>query len=365
MRGKRMADWPTVRRRGGPRRKPRALHYAGGATWLVFCGMLACAFWPSEDDSPGGDGSQRGWSVVPGEPIVMDSALPPQAPDLVRLHEAVEKLRPLHELLGKTEPGDWLHSHPEPGQSFRRYLACRPRRASHGKRGARNRLYVQPLGEFTPTQRRIINLTAEYMGIYFGLPVEIRDDLPLSLVPEGARRVHPGWGDRQLLTTYILDRVLRPRLPDDAAAYIAFTASDLWPGEGWNFVFGQATLYQRVGVWSIYRFGDPEAGRKEFAVCLLRTMKLATHETGHMFSMLHCIAYQCNMCGSNNLPETDRHPPWLCSECVAKLCWATGAEPVDRYRRLEAFCRAQGFEETAEFCRSSREALSADAPSSE
>ena len=47
---------------------------------------------------------------------------------------------------------------------------------------------------------------------------------------------------KQILTTHVLGEVLKPRLPKDAAAYIAFTASDLWPGEGWNFVFGQATL---------------------------------------------------------------------------------------------------------------------------
>jgi hypothetical protein len=27
--------------------------------------------------------------------------------------------------------------------------------------------------------------------------------------------------------------------PADALAYLALTASDLWPGEGWNFVFGR------------------------------------------------------------------------------------------------------------------------------
>ena len=286
----------------------------------------------------------------------MDASLPPETPELVRLREAVEKLRPLHKTLGPPQPGDWLLSHPEPGQTFGQYLACTPASA----RGERSKLYIQPLGTFTTTQRRIVDLTAEYMGVYFGLPVETCEDLPLSLVPASARRVHPSWGDRQVLTTYVLDEILGPRLPEDAAAYIAFTASDLWPGEGWNFVFGQATLYQRVGVWSIYRFGDPEAGEREFAICLLRTVKLATHETGHMFSMLHCIAYQCNMNGSNNLGEADRQPVWLCPECMAKVSWATGADPVDLYRKIEAFYRGQLFKLTAEFYRLSAEALAGE-----
>jgi HSP20 family molecular chaperone IbpA len=62
------------------------------------------------------------------------------------------------------------------------------------------------------------------------------------------------------LSTYLLYEVLEPDRPEDALAYLALTASDLWPGEGWNFVFGQANLRRRVGVWSLYRNGDPGEG---------------------------------------------------------------------------------------------------------
>ena len=68
-------------------------------------------------------------------------------------------------------------------------------------------------------------------------------------------------------------------------AYLALTASDLWPGQGWNFVFGEASLRQRIGVWSIYRNGDPET---DFQLCLRRTLSTASHETGHILGMAHC-----------------------------------------------------------------------------
>jgi archaemetzincin len=184
--------------------------------------------------------------------------------------------------------------------------------------------------------------------------VKIRDDLPLSLIPERARRVHPSWGDKQILTPYVLDRLLKPRLPRDAVAYIAFTTSDLWPGRGWNFVFGQASLRDHVGVWSIYRNGDPE---RQFRLCLLRTMKTATHELGHVFSMYHCTLYQCNMCGSNHRAESDRRPIACCPECVAKIWYVTGCDPVARYRKLAAFCAEQGLADEAAFYRKSIEAL--------
>jgi len=272
---------------------------------------------------------------------------------LAAIRAAMEKLRPLHSKLGEPGPHDWLAQHPEPGQTFEQYLASRPT----GPTKQRHTLYVQPLGEFTKTQREIITLTADFMGRYFSLPAKIKEDLPLSSIPAKARRTHPTWGVKQILSTYVLDDVLRPRLPEDAVAYIAFTTSDLWPGEGWNFVFGQASLRERVGVWSIHRNGDPDRSPADFRLCLLRTMKTATHETGHMFSMFHCTAYECNMCGSNHREESDRRPIACCSECVAKLWWITKADPAERYGKLAEFCKKQGLKPEQEFYAKSLQAL--------
>jgi archaemetzincin len=236
--------------------------------------------------------------------------------------------------MGTPQWGDWLTRHEESGQTFAQYLQSQPVTPT----GKRTVIYVQPLGEFSDEQREIVELSAEYLGIYMNRPVKILEDLPLSVIPASARRVHPEWLVKQIRSSYVLSEVLKPRLPDDAAAYIAFTASDLWPRKGWNFVYGQASLRDRVGVWSIYRNGDASVDDKAFRLCLRRTLKTATHETGHMFSIRHCIAYQCNMCGSNHRQESDRHPLYLCPQCHAKICWATGADPIKRYRRLAQFC---------------------------
>ncbi|MCX7804263.1 MAG: archaemetzincin [Planctomycetota bacterium] len=262
-----------------------------------------------------------------------------------KLSEIAGRLRPLHVPLGKPGPHDWLARHREPGQTFREYVASRPTLP----RGRRTVIFIQPIGGFGKEQWRIVGLTAEYLGICFHLPVRTRDAVPLDSIPARARRVHPAWGDRQILTGYILEEVLKPHLPDDAAACLGLTASDLWPGEGWNFVFGQASLSERVGVWSLYRNGDPAAGEEGFRLYLLRTLKTAAHETGHMFSMLHCTAWECNMCGSNHREESDRRPLWECPECMAKICWAAGAAPAERYRRLAAFCAASGLEKERAF----------------
>ncbi len=278
-----------------------------------------------------------------------------KGPTVKELQSAMAKLRPLHTKLGKPRPGDWLARFSESGQTFAQYLRCRP----VIPKAQRRVIYFQPLGEFTPAQRKVVTLTAEYVGHHFNLPVKINKDLPLTVIPAKARRTHPTWGDKQILTGYVLEEVLRPRLPKDAFGMIALTTSDLWPGEGWNFVFGQASLRQRVGVWSIHRFGDPDKDKKGFRQVLVRTIKTSTHELGHMFSMLHCTAYECDMCGSNSLSESDRRPLALCPECMAKVCWATGAAPVDRYRNLASFCRRHDLTAPAETFEKSLRALGA------
>jgi len=257
----------------------------------------------------------------------------------------IDSLKPLHRLLGKPAPDDWLAQHHEPGQTFNEYLVSAPITPTD----KRKVIYIQPLGDFTENQRKVLELTADYMGRFFNLAVKTKGDMALSTVPAQAKRKHPQWGMNQILTSHVLQKILRPALPDDAAMYIALTSSDLWPGQGWNFVFGEATLRDRVGVWSIYRNGDANKGGDEFKLCLLRTIKTAVHEAGHMFSMYHCTKYECVMCGSNNREESDRRPLWCCPECVAKVCWATGADPVERYDKLAEFCRANGFQTEAAF----------------
>jgi archaemetzincin len=278
----------------------------------------------------------------------------------LKRHKAnLASLEKLHTKQGKPAAGDWLAEHKESGQTFERYRTSSPRTPTE-QRGV---MYIQPLGDFTESQQRIVDLTAEFMGIYFGVPVKVTDGMPLSLIPKEARRKHPSWGMDQILSTYVLDAVLKPALPKDACAYLALTAQDLWPGEGWNFVFGQASLRDRVGVWSMYRNGDAAKSDREFRLCLLRTLKTATHETGHMLSIPHCTAWACNMNGSNHQEESDRNPIWLCPECVAKIWWGNpklsekADAPAERYEALAAFMKKTGLTKEAAFYSRSAAAL--------
>ncbi len=267
-----------------------------------------------------------------------------------QLPQEFQRLLPLHKPLLEPRFGDWLYRHDEPGQTYAEYLASEPVRADRQRRI----IYLQLLGDFDENQQRIVDLTADYMRAYFQLAVRVRGAFPLDKIPAEARRQHPIRRNEQILTTYVLEELLHKRLPRDGCAYLALTSSDLWPGGAANYLFGHATYRDRVGVYSIHRHGDPA---EEFDLCLRRTLRVATHETCHMFSMLHCTRHLCNMCGAHHLAEADRHPLWLCPHCLAKLCHATGANPRRRFRSLVRFFDHVGFEEDAAFLRTSLETM--------
>jgi archaemetzincin len=264
-----------------------------------------------------------------------------------------DRLTPLAKLLGPPRPGEWLDNHKEDGQTFRQYVDADPVRRGP----ARSTIYLCLLGDFTPAQQRVLDATREYLRVFFDAPVTVHKRVPLKDVPGRARRVHPKSGDSQVLTTYVLDELLKPERPDDALAYVAFTSSDLWPGEGWNFVFGQASLRERTGVWSIYRLGDPAAGDAWYSRCLQRTLGTASHEIGHILTMEHCTTYECSMNGSDSLEESDRKPLHLCPTCLRKVCWNLRVEPTAYLERLRRFCAANGLEDEREWYRRASEAL--------
>lgn len=255
--------------------------------------------------------------------------------------EIEDRLRSLGEPLERPRPGDWLVEHREKGQTFRLYLAGRPVR-----RDAESAtIYLCEIGEYDAAQRAVFDLTREFLALVFDVPVVVRRTVPTSAIPNAAKRKHPEWGDRQLLAPYLLYDVLEPDRPGDALAYLALTNRDLWPGDGWNFVYGLADLRRRVAVLSIYRNGHPAKGEAAFRLCVRRTLLIAAHETAHVLTLAHCTAHRCLMNGCNNADERDTRPLHPCPVCLRKLAWNLQIEPVAYLRRLAAFCEAHALAE--------------------
>jgi archaemetzincin len=201
-----------------------------------------------------------------------------------RYAEIEARLRPLVRRLDWPHAGEWLKEHPERGQTFQQYVRANPVRRG----GRRNTIYVSSLGDFTEAHEKVLDLTREYLGLFFAVPVGYRRHFLLSEVPLHARRRHPQWGDQQVLTSFVLKNLLEPDRPEDALAYLAVTTCDHWPGGGWNFLFGEADFRKRVGVSSLYRNGPITGDGRKF---LWRTLAIASHETAHMLTMRHCTAF--------------------------------------------------------------------------
>jgi archaemetzincin len=277
-------------------------------------------------------------------------AAPANHEQLAAYIRQMEIIRPLFTKKGPPQGGDWLSAHKESGQTFAEYRASDPNRPTK----ERTKIYLQPIGAGDEARNRVITLLREFMQLIFGLEVVMLPMLSLATIPAAAQRVNGFTNQRQLLSTHILHSILKPNRPADAVAVLAITHEDLWPGKGWNFVFGQASLGERVGVWSTARMGDPA---KEPTLFLRRVLQVAVHETGHMFGIKHCTAYECCMNGANHQGESDRAPLVFCAECDAKLWWACQLKPGPRAKDLTTFAEKHQLKSDAAQWRHIAEAL--------
>jgi len=233
----------------------------------------------------------------------------------------------------KPKRGDWLARFKERSVTFKNYCASDPVRPRPG-----DVLRFVPVGKFSEKDRALLKKTAEFAAIWFTLPVETTKDQKLPV--KGWQREH--MGSLQFRTAWFLDHLLPPFRKDNVVCVSGITMEDLYPEDGWNFVFGQASLRSRVGVWSFARLTGGDDTQD-----LRRCCKIVVHEIGHMFGLEHCIRYECNMNGSNHLEETDRQPLHLCPDCLRKSAWNQKFDVVARYRKLGKFYAANGLKTEA------------------
>lgn len=242
-------------------------------------------------------------------------------------------------------PGDWLAEHYEAGQTYDDFV----RTGKNKPDVFRNTIYLQPLGEFSEDRSPSLEVLKACASASFALPAKILPCLNIDRV-QFTTRSNPYTGNRQVLTRDVLV-LLAGKLPADAYCVLAITMVDLYPDPSWNFVFGQASLRERVGVFSFARYDPAFYGEKRQRgydkLLLRRSCKVLVHETAHMFSLGHCTFFSCVMNGSNHLQESDARPMFFCPVCLRKIHHSTGFDVVDRYRRLFLFYERIGFTDEA------------------
>jgi len=109
---------------------------------------------------------------------------------------------------------------------------------------------------------------------------------------------------------------------------LVLTNADLYPRDGWTFVFGMTKPWERICIQSYARH-HPEFGEK-FEKAFVpsrvfnsftsrkvqyRAVKTACHEIAHVFDLKHCKYYECLMNGSSTMEEADHKPFALCPVC--------------------------------------------------
>lgn len=249
------------------------------------------------------------------------------------------------EPMSTPNPGEWLAVHSETGQTFDDFVRTNWNRPNH----ARSRLYLQPLGEFRKEQSPSVERLRQFAAVYFGMEVKTLPALAFTEM-NLTIRFNPYTRNRQILTGDVL-AILQKKIPKDAFCVLAITMQDLYPDPSWNFVFGQASLDERVGVYSFARY-DPafygeRRGNNYQKILLKRSCKVLVHEMAHMFGLQHCIFFKCVLNGSNHLEESDARPLHLCLVCLRKLHFSIGFDVVERYRKLLNFYQVAGFDTEA------------------
>ena len=233
----------------------------------------------------------------------------------------------------KPSPNDWLVVHDELRQTFEEFKVSQPNRPTQSRRV----IYLQPLGDFAPERSPSIDKLREFAAAFFGMEVKALPPLKIDNSKFNTRR-NPYTDNPQVLTGDVLN-FLQARVPADGFCILAITMEDLYPETSWNFVFGQASPRERVGVYSFARYdpafyGESRAPGYETRL-LRRSCKVLAHETGHMFGLAHCTYFNCLMNGSNHLAESDRRPLHLCPVCLRKLQWNIGFDLLESYSALE------------------------------
>jgi len=213
-------------------------------------------------------------------------------------------------------------------------------------------IYIQPL-ESSVDGTFVANLKRVTEAFYFGMKVKIR-----PLIDVGKLDVESRTNEHTRKVQYHAKNILialQGKVPKDAYCMIGICTTDLYPKEEWNYVFGLASLKDRIGVFSFARYDEnffSDSGKvTDPLVLFYRSCKVMLHEIGHMFGIRHCIYFDCCMNGSNHLEENEKRTFDMCPCCIRKLQHNINFPFLERFEALAQVCSEFGepFKEAAEY----------------
>ncbi|CAF1400003.1 unnamed protein product, partial [Didymodactylos carnosus] len=246
---------------------------------------------------------------------------------------------------------DWLSQHKEPGQTLLSFERQQMKATPHS---TYKTIYVQPFQGINELRAPSLELISNFSCAFFhGCDIEV---LPaVNFLPTMKRRINEWTKQEQYLVSDLLDylnEMKSKRNMRKELVCIGVTMSDIYPGENWNFVYGQAMMTEGYGVYSFARF-DPlfpyktiniELTDEHRIIILRRAIKVFIHELMHLFGLHHCIYYLCLMNGANHEKEMDQQPLYLCPVCLRKAYSTFQFNIVDMYQTIIDHCQKLKFD---------------------
>ena len=242
-----------------------------------------------------------------------------------------------HSQVSTPKEGDWLYSQSESGQTFSQFL-------SNNSKIEPNRkvIYINPL---QPMEKTFLSNCLIYCQSFF-YPMKVVLINIASLESLHIEHRINEYSQKIQYNASEINSKISKYVPNDAHCVISILLDDLYPKKEWNFVFGLASYYKRVGVFSFARFNPSFFDEPEPTdinnYLLYRSCSTLVHEICHTFGLSHCIFYKCLLNGSNNLDEQAKRPLIECPVCLRKLQYSIGFEPLERYKKLMNICKSFG-----------------------
>ena len=223
---------------------------------------------------------------------------------------------------------------------FREFAAGGPLRPTY----SRHTVALLPLGDVDERAGKRIALVREFLSAYLALPARVLPAEPLVGRPARAVDVK-GKAVRQCEANHLLRHMVASRRSADVFVCVGLSTADLYAADlDWPSVAHLAATGEGIAVCSLARtfaefFGresKPEGAYRERRL----TFGMAADAACRAVGLTPCRKYYCVM---NQARETStREPPHLCPDCLCKLRWALGFDPIARYDALRTFYRKAG-----------------------
>lgn len=169
--------------------------------------------------------------------------------------------------------------------------------------------YVRPLGDVDPEQARF---ACKSIQERFAL-----DCIVLRAHPIPKQALHAA--RNQYDADVIIDALFRTA-PVDAIGVVGVTNHDLFDKRHGRFVFGLASLVDRVAVVSLARYRGSWWGQAfDLRQFESRYYKVLVHEVAHTLGLKHCERHSCAMRDDADLKALDSSPRHFCAACTAAV----------------------------------------------